>query len=436
MNPPDPLRQAALDGLINTFVAERLQAKLDKLKDDDPTRDVQVAQLQAQHQAAAWLADAAHRSGQLQVVTHALKGSHPDAKGSSLRCEPGAMPAVAEVGSHCLGAAPPLDVVGNAAALDVFKFLKQTLPGESHSLLALSGMADADWLAALSDDSGKATAWADAFAQMEKPRAAPATHTLAKQVYWQTGLDAHDPAGFHLLAPLYPTALVHQVHEVLQTHRFGDDAKLARAARKAGEWHPQATHDYPQLTFQQLGGTKPQNISQLNSERRGANPLLASLPPMWDRSRQRPPLGVDLLFDLLSFRPGVRDELKSLNRFLEQDPDAVLATRERRNASVERLLDALIDFTAWAREFEPGWSHDAACRLPSAERLWLDPDGFENASGLTPEAAMEAVATGFSVWLNHQLRDPLRMDAETAAKWRSQAREALRDFVPEVSHEH
>ncbi len=434
MNPPDPQRTAALHGLIATFIAERLQAKLDKIKIEDPTGAEQEAQLRSQHDAATWLDDAARRSSQLQVVTHALKGTHPDAKGSSLRCDPAALPATAEVGSHCLGDAAPLDVVGNAAALDVFKLLKQPLPGEVHSLLALSGAADSDWLAALSADPAKAAAWAAAFAGLEQARGAPATHTLAKQVYWQIGLDAHAADGFHLLAPLYPTALVHRVHEVLQAHRFGEPAKLARAARKAGEWHDQPTHDYPQLAFQQLGGTKPQNISQLNSERRGANPLLASLPPQWDREHQRPPLGIDTLFELLTYRPGVRDELKALRRFLESDPDQVIGTRERRNAAVERLLDALIELTAWARDFEPGWSLDATCRLPSSQRLWLDPDGFDNPTGLTPATATEAVADQFGVWLNQQLRDPLSMDANTALAWRTLARDALRDFTPEASH--
>ena len=49
--------------------------------------------------------------------------------------------------------------------------------------------------------------------------------------------------------------------------------------------HPTVLTDhveaYASLAVQELGGTKPQNISQLNSERRGDNYLLASLPPVW-----------------------------------------------------------------------------------------------------------------------------------------------------------
>lgn len=426
----NPVRCAALRGLIANFINERLQAKLDKLKDDDPERPAQVAQLLTQHSPAVWLADAARRSAQLQVVTHALKGTHPDARGSSLCIDPAALPDTPELSSRVLDDAAERDVVGNAAALDVYKFLKLCLPGETRHLLALSRTLDADWLAALSDDPAQATAWAEAFARMEKPRGVPATHTLAKQVYWQVGLDAHAESHFHLLAPLYPTALVHKVHEVLQAHRFGDEAKAARQARKDEQWYGSPTHDYPQLAFQQLGGTKPQNISQLNSERRGANPLLASLPPLWDLNRPTPPLRVDSLFEQLKHQPGVRAELKALKQFLEQDPARNLSTRQQVMAGVERLLDALIQFSASVRELEPGWSMDPACRLPSAQRIWLDPEGFDNPKQLGADDALDAVAGGFGIWLNEALRGALSMDADTAWAWRQAAHVALRDLLP------
>ena len=55
-----------------------------------------------------------------------------------------------------------------------------------------------------------------------------ASHTLAKQLYFPLPDD-----GYHLLAPLFPTALVHGVHTHLQEARFSDAAKAARAARRA-----------------------------------------------------------------------------------------------------------------------------------------------------------------------------------------------------------
>ncbi|WP_234420839.1 type I-F CRISPR-associated protein Csy1, partial [Xanthomonas fragariae] len=56
--------------------------------------------------------------------------THPDARGSSLHVPPDSLPQHAEIGSHLLGAHYAQDVVGNAAALDVFKFLKIEVEGQ------------------------------------------------------------------------------------------------------------------------------------------------------------------------------------------------------------------------------------------------------------------------------------------------------------------
>ncbi len=275
MSPPDPARSAAIRSVIAEFLQQRLDTKLEKLAEDDP----KCAELRAQFQPAAWLDDAARRVGQIQAVTHSLKPIHPDAKGSSLYREPQALAALAEVGSHTLGAQFEADVVGNAAALDVYKFLK--LAHQGQSFLSLSVAGDGDLSAALSDDPAQSISWMAAFAALSEARGHLSSHTLAKQLYWQVGTDPHDDTGYHLLAPLYPTSLVHRVYQTLQDDRFGDAAKAARDARKAGNWHERPVREYPQLAIQKLGGTKPQNISQLNSERRGDNCLLASLPPIW-----------------------------------------------------------------------------------------------------------------------------------------------------------
>ncbi|WP_344704936.1 type I-F CRISPR-associated protein Csy1 [Halomonas cibimaris] len=104
--------------LMQEFIDDRLAGKLEKLPDDDPKRDA----LMEQFRSANWLEDAARRVGHLQVVTHALKATHPDAKGSSRYVEPSELPSLPWVGSHLLPTDFSGDVVGSAAALDVYKF--------------------------------------------------------------------------------------------------------------------------------------------------------------------------------------------------------------------------------------------------------------------------------------------------------------------------
>ena len=375
----------------------------------------------------AWLDDAARRVSQIQAVTHSLKPIHPDAKGSSLFREPSGLPALAEVGSHSLGAQFDTDVVGNAAALDVYKFLKLSLDGKS--LLDLACSRDADLALALSDDSAQAAPWLDAFASLADARGKPSSHTQAKQVYWLTGSDPHDGQQFHLLAPLYPTSLAHRVYQLLQDDRFSDEAKAARAARKAGDHHDLPVREYSNLAIQKLGGTKPQNISQLNSERRGDNALLASLPPVWEASEFRPILQSTSLFIAFGQRKAVWQQARALRMFLAADPAPTMDTRRRRAEWVDNLIDELVQFTAGMHTLPAGWTQTADCQLPLAHRQWLDPEG----AGPGTDDPGEQVAEDFANWLNAQLRPPLPVGDPEFVAWRKLAREAVKAFEREAA---
>jgi CRISPR-associated protein Csy1 len=419
MSTPNPTRAEALKALIAGFLRLRLESKQSQLGADDPRR----LELVAQFAPATWLQDAARRVHQIQMVTHSIKPLHPDARGSSLFREPLMLEPIQEVGSHSLGAAFETDVVGNAAALDVYKFLR--LEHQGRSLLSLAAAADTDLSAALNADPVVAQAWMQDFAGLVQPRGMFRSHTLAKQIYWPVGSDPHDDASYHLLAPLYPTSLVHRVYQVLQDDRFGETATTARAARQTGAWSEHPVHEYPNLAIQKLGGTKPQNISQLNSERRGDNCLLASVPPVWLPTSTQPVLGVSSLFAVFGRRREVRSLVKDMRRLRGHDPASNLAMRARRNEVAEALLDELMQFTAEMHTLAPGWSDDPGCDLPSHHAAWLDPEGPHTPTEAT--AVPDRIAADFAHWLNGQLRDPLpRGDAEYR-HWQQQARGLLNE---------
>ncbi|KZT15569.1 type I-F CRISPR-associated protein Csy1 [Acidovorax sp. GW101-3H11] len=415
--------KAGYRAAISAFLQERLQAKLDKLKPDDPQRDEVIASFAHD----VWLANAAKRVEQIQAVTHSLKPIHPDARGTNFYVEPRTLPSLAELGSHALGERFVGDVVGNAAALDVYKLLKLEVSGRS--LLAALLAHDADALAALHADQAQAQALRDAFVSLTQPRAeGPSSHTLAKQLYWLTGSDACDDAHYTLLAPLYATSLAHAVHAQLQEDRFGETNKAARQARRERKMHDGVFHDYPGLAVQNMGGTKPQNISQLNSERRGVNYLLSSLPPQWKASAVRLPVHATSVFDRLFIaRPEVRRTVRALRVFLESDPDAKLATRERREELLDALVDELVSLAAELQQIlPPGWSRDDERfkELIYEEALWLDPLRAE-----IPEEAQfahdwqytdwpAAIGKAFGNWLNAQLRGKLPMGDAEAREWK------------------
>jgi len=421
-------RSAELYLLIERFLSERLNSKLEKLPADDPKRQ----ELRNQFQPAAWLEDAARRVAQIQAVTHSLKPIHPDAKGSSLYRAPDQLTALPVVGTHSLGPQFDADVVGNAAALDVYKFLKLSHAGQS--LLELSVAGDPDLATALSPEADQARQWMDAFAGLAQPRGKAASHTLAKQLYWLVGTDAQDDQAFHLLAPLYPTSLVHRVYLQLQDDRFSDEAKAARAARKAGEHHARPVREYPQLAIQQLGGTKPQNISQLNSERRGDNCLLASLPPVWRSADVRALLNVDSLFKVFGGRKEVKQQALALRRFLITNPAPNMETRQQVYGRIAVLIDELVFFQAELLTLQPGWSDASACDLSLSQRVWLDPDA-ERAGGarMDHEDAVDEIAGDFARWVNMQLRNPLPVGDSEFIYWRKLARDELAALEREVA---
>jgi CRISPR-associated protein Csy1 len=113
---------------ISNFLQERLQSKLDKLKDDDAD---QREKLLTDFLPENWISDAARRVLQIQQVTHALKFSHRHAKGSNVSVAGNPQVGELHVGTHILGSKVVPDVVGAAGALDVYKFLRLVVDGRS-----------------------------------------------------------------------------------------------------------------------------------------------------------------------------------------------------------------------------------------------------------------------------------------------------------------
>ncbi|SHE98634.1 CRISPR-associated protein, Csy1 family [Lampropedia hyalina DSM 16112] len=422
---PDSGRTQRVRAAIQAFLQERLQDKLDKLKDNEEG-DLKRSEWIAQFQPAAWLADAARRASQIQAVTHSLKPIHPDARGTNLYKKPTELAHHAPlVGSHLLREHFSSDVVGNAAALDVYKLLKLQVDGKSLLEWLLAG--DASAVQALSDDPETAQQWQAAFVGLTQPRdGAIASHQRAKQLYWLIGNDPTDNAQYHLLAPLYATSLAHSVYTTLQEDRFGDDNKAARTARKKGESHEGVLREYPDLAVQKLGGTKPQNISQLNSERGGSNYLLASLPPQWQSRAMRQPWGIASVFDhMLMAREGVRPTLAAFLQFLKSNPPTNADTRNRVDAYVSSLIDELVTLAGeLQRGWPDGWTADSRCKLVQAEQLWLDPRRAETDETFRTEwLAMDwpaQIGHRFGNWLNTQLEGQLRVGDAELREWKKE----------------
>jgi CRISPR-associated protein Csy1 len=388
----------------------------------------------SKYEYAVWLADAARRVRQIEAVTHVHKATHPDAKGTSLHVAPQSLPAHREVGSHLLGEDFAEDVVGNAAALDVYKLLKLEVDGRR--LLDWMREGDPDLRCALSEDAELADEWMGAFASLVRREPKIGSDTLAKQVFWLVGARADQDGDYHLLQPMFASSLAHAVHADIQEARFGDGNKAARQAFREKTKHPTSYRDYRNLVARKLGGTKPQNVSQLNSERGGVNYLLPSLPP---EVRDERTLKVHTYESaLLPFQwfEDVNNRVRALADFLRsiQNETSTVDRREDRDQQVQAIADLFATFGATVRARYPaGWTRDQGAKLPWCEQLWLDPErvdlpdreGGDDAQGREDDRAFredyhrgdwcDQVATRFAQWLNQRLRErdlPLLAEAE------------------------
>jgi len=392
------------------FLDERKQAKLDKLLETDEKRQAIIEA----HQPEVWIADAARRVSQIKLITHAIKYHNPDARGASVYYEK----------SNCkqpwlsttsLNVLKP-DVVGNAAALDVFKFLQLEI--EAETLLSRILRDDPEVRAAFPGTEAQKDQWLSAFTRIAETEGPLACHTLAKQVYFPI-----EKGRYHLLSPLYPSSLVHAVFQKIQ-ERFSDEVKAARKARSERKPYHCGYRDFFALAVQKFGGTKPQNISQLNSERGGRAYLLASFPPTWQSQQVKPPLSINSFFKFI-FYGEVKQLTEALKSYLDKLPADYtnLAIREASARRVQKIIDAVMEHVFRIQELSPGWSSDATCQLSEAQRLWLDPGRTE----LEPEWKRRRgisdwsseVASDFARWLKKRLETKhLRFGDDEYHEWK------------------
>lgn len=440
----DSPRALTIRLLLEKHVKRRLSEALSKIQDTDGTAEKKREKETEFFHLPSLIATGAACAGQIQMATHIVKAVHPDLKVSSstnLNVDPRHLLAQQVVGSHVLQSDYQIDATGNGAynkkIFEVFLLFREQFDGVT--ILDLLKCGDQDAIDALGGTAGERATWAAELSRMNEPRCkGPASSTLAKQLYWLTGEDPHNDASYHLLAPLYASSLAGRVYQMVRIERFSEAAKAAWQARKDGVFSDQPVHEYPQLAIQQLGGSKPQNISHLNSERRGDNLLLASLPPVWRTVEIKPLLNTASMFLRYGRRPAVRLLVKTLFAFLKSNPASTVETRLHRSELVEALIDEFLQLSAELGSLPPGWSQSAECQLNNAEKHWLDPDGAEQACADAgrplPTDTNERISAGFANWLNAQLRDVLPMGDPEFLEWRKQMSEQIKAEEREGNH--
>ncbi|UAB71344.1 type I-F CRISPR-associated protein Csy1 [Vibrio sp. SCSIO 43132] len=369
-----------------------------------------------------WLDNAAKRASQISMATHAIKFTHSAAKGTNiLAADLGSDPRYLDTASieH-----PAVDAVGNAAALDVARLL-QLRDDNQRSLLDYLKEDDASPLSSFAKSDEQLQTWLTGLKQaLEDSK--PSSHTLSKQVYFPVA-----DGKYHLLAPLHSSSLSQAIYENIQFARFSKEMVEAREARKKQLPHHRHTIAYPNLAVTIAGGSKPQNVSQLNSGRGGRNYLFSCQPPTWE-SQVKAPIHSNNIFTHHDIYRHTQNTIKKLTRFLVQVNAHSTDSNERIRAYIAKQVDEIADTVLsevrkW-QSLPANWS-DEAIALPLAQRQWLDPNHTQ--WDKHDDDWQEQMAQTFALWvvesINHCANSAFSLGSTEVLVWQNLFKQALRE---------
>lgn len=371
------------DGLLKKALSPAEESELNNTYADEEEK------LRVKYLPRNWLSDASKRAKQISMATHAVKFTHSSAKGTNiLHLAKEEHPQYLD--SSCIKE-PIIDAVGNAAALDVARLLQLEIKARNFSELLAKG--DYSVLKSFSRDEAELKKWVEGFL-LALEDTSPASHTLAKQVYFPVTTDK-----YHLLSPLYSSSLSQEIYNRIQFVRYSKESKDARKEKKANKYSPLPVVSYPNIAATTSGGSKPQNISQKNSGRGGKTYLLLNAPPKWE-SQVKPPVYLKDFFSLRELNRQTNSTLKQLVHFLEEaiDLDSNQRIRNYRNRLVNEIIDTVLNLSLTMTKLPTGWTENA--KLPSHQKMWLDPCLPEHQDS---NNWYKPVAFDFAQWFNKRL---------------------------------
>ncbi|CSC19635.1 CRISPR type I-F/YPEST-associated protein Csy1 [Vibrio cholerae] len=363
-----------LDPAIAAFFAERKEAWLKK-NISAAMSDTEVLEKQQECEQNFlldnWLPDAAKRAGQIAVASHPCTFSHPSAR----KNKNGYVSSIIAknkpridgfLRSGNVSVEP--DALGNAAALDVYKFLSLEMSDQRSLLVHIE--QESELARQLLDiPSCEYQALRDGFLKMVDNEQASVSSSKIKQVYFPIA-----DGDYHLLSLLTHSGHLFELRKRLDALRFGDAVKEARECKKTNHFHPAGYQEIFGLTTIGFGGTKPQNISVLNNQNAGKAHLLASIPPELTPRDIRLPR-TDFFKE--SFNAWQAKEiLESLYRLFQTDYNNI-NLRDGRDYRIQQYVDLVIEKMWQVRLFLEAYSGELSSALPLEQKIWLYPEFAE-----------------------------------------------------------
>jgi len=272
-------------------------------------------------------------------------------------------------------------------------------------------------------------------------RGAPATHSLAKQIYFPTGdkNNCHDQASYHLLCNVVSSSLAHTIHEKV----FDEDQKNVKTAKENKRFSPDELSRFVQRSTLSVTASNPSNASQLNARRGGKLHLFSAQPPTW-QTQLEPPLYRKSLFDVF-YNSSINTELDYLRDFLVRFKKLELSIKDpKRMQHLERWVNNIIDeflfYVGSIQSLPSGWSDREGIRLKKEHQYLLDPCRMDEAFQSARQGGdwQTVIRADFALWLNRRCRGKDKQftpQKEHTRLWMKLLEPALREFMEPIEDE-
>ena len=310
-----------------------------------------------------WLIYSSKKAKELNICTHPPKFSHPSAKATSIIANTKkANDGLLRSGNTDV----QLDVFGNAAALDVEKFLRVELQDGKTVLQHLEENSD-DIKSQLETKNTNYEEIRNGFMQIKHSDLEQTSEKL-KQVYFPVDDD------YHLLSILNASGIIYKLKDRISVNHlpYSDSNKALREEIKKAkpiEIKGKFT-DVFGLAAVGYGGTQAQNISTLNAQNRGVSFLLSSMPPLLEKRQTQPPKRD--FFDDCLWSGLFKSDFKQFHKVLSWRKNNK-EIRDMRDDIVLNSITKLKRLIENIREINTGWSDSETYNdLALWQKIWLD----------------------------------------------------------------
>jgi CRISPR-associated protein Csy1 len=397
-----------VDKEITTFFDERKDAWLKKnISATMSEVDVREKEMEcvAKFALKQWLPNAANRAGQMSISTHPCTFSHPSSRKNKNGYASSIIANSNRVNDGFLrsgNVAVDADALGNAAALDVYKFLNLVM--EDGQTLIKHMEQDTDLALSLltlsnADENQNYQKLKQGFLAMSSDVGESITSSKIKQVFFPIIDDfiAQQPiaVNYHQLSILTASGIVFELRKRLDGIRFGDAIKIARDKKKNNQQHEGYCEIY-NLTTIGYGGTKPQNISVLNNQNGGKAHMFMSAPPQLKNRNIHFP-HTDFFSQTVNYYQ-CKNQFYQLHKLYSRE-DNNIHIRAERDEYYQSVIDHIIEKMWQVRSIALEQYNSSVNQLQSSQKAWLCEDEASKTLRDTTDEWLDGIVKSVSTFL-------------------------------------